>query len=38
LMENAAARRPIAEAARHLVASRFSWEAVAREFERLLDS
>jgi glycosyltransferase involved in cell wall biosynthesis len=36
LMEDPAARARVAEAAWAMVASRFSWEAVACEFERLL--
>jgi len=36
LMEDVAARTRMALAARELVASRFSWEAVSVEFERLL--
>ncbi len=36
LMEDPAARARMAEQARQMVASRFSWEAVSIEFERLL--
>jgi glycosyltransferase involved in cell wall biosynthesis len=38
LMEDPAGRARMAEAARQMVSSRFSWEAVACEFERLLVS
>jgi glycosyltransferase involved in cell wall biosynthesis len=38
LMEDQLARARMAEAAREMVACRFSWEAVSREFERLLQS
>jgi sugar transferase (PEP-CTERM/EpsH1 system associated) len=38
LLESEAERRRLAEAGREMVLSRYSWEAVAREFERLLDA